>query len=194
MTRKVTIDILGAARLCADAFFHDPLDSYFFPDEATRFEKQVALYNFFIRTNLRNVIVTSDKIEGIALVERPMDHQSSLTTSSLASGFSLLTLGISTIRKMIAYQLTATQKQKALIKDPFWYVRIIAVDPRYQHSGYASRLLRPVLQEATARREPVFLETHNSANLPLYEHLGFAVIDQTVLRDSGLVHYCMVRK
>lgn len=149
------------------------------------------MYNYFIRTNLRNVVVTSDSLEGIAIIERPENHRNFSSVPDIAFGLPLLALGLPTIRKMITYQSKATRKQKELIKEPFWYLRMIAIDPMFQHKGYASRLLKPALEEARIHKQPVFLETHNKNNLPLYEHLGFAIIDQTIMEDSGLVHYCM---
>ena len=55
-TQTGLTDSSRCARVCAHAFYNDPLDKYFFPDEVNRISKQQQLYRFFLRINAYNTI------------------------------------------------------------------------------------------------------------------------------------------
>lgn len=72
------------------------------------------------------------------------------------------------------------------------HVIYLAVDPQYQGTGVAHRLLRPVLDYADQKGLLVTLETHNPQNLKFYTDCGFS-LHEMVRSHFDLVQYCMVR-
>jgi len=193
MSNDYPFHLSKAASICAHAFFNDELDKYFFPNESIRIPKQEMLYRYFLRRNMKNVHTTSKDLEGFMVAERPGSHNDELTISDLFMGFSLMKLGTGTIKKMINFQLNAIKIRKQLIKDPYWYVVLIAIAPEFQGQGFASKLLKPLLLQAEREKEPVFLETHNPKNIPIYEKLGFKIIDSTIIEHTCLYHYCLIK-
>ena len=69
--------------------------------------------------------------------------------------------------------------------EPCWFLDIVAVDERARGQGRARRLIEHGLTRAHGRGQPAFLETSVSGNVPLYEHLGFRVIERAEAPDGG---------
>ncbi len=193
MSNNYPFDLPKAVSICAQAFFNDDLDKYFFPNESDRRPKQERLYRYFLKRNMKNVYTTSTELEGLMIVERPDSHNDEFTISDLFLGLPLFKLGVGTIKKMINFQINAVKIRKQLIRDPYWYVVLIAIAPEFQGRGFASRLLKPILLQAEQEKEYVFLETHNPKNIPIYEKLGFKIMDSTIIEHTHLYHYCLIR-
>lgn len=73
----------------------------------------------------------------------------------------------------------AGRMQQAIVtahpQAPHWYLSEIGVDPAHQGIGAASALMRAGLDRADLARMPAYLESSKPANVPIYEHFGFAV-------------------
>jgi len=182
-----------AASLCACAFFNDALDSYFFPCEADRISKQKRLYSYFLRANAENISISSPQLESLTIVEKPFEHKNIMSLAHGIPGLSLVKVGPISLSKMIYYQLNASTLRKRLIKDPYWYLALIATSPEYQRKGYARALLMPMLLKAEKKKEPFFLDTHNAKNISFYEKLGFRIIYAQAIGNMPFIHYCMIR-
>ena len=187
-------DLAKAATLCARAFFDDPLDGYYFPDERNRTSRQTLIYTYFLKKNLSNVNVTSPALEGLAVWEKPYTHVGDFNPRDLLMSLPLFKAGFAAIRKMVQFQSAVVRLQMQLIQDPFWYLKLVAIAPEFQGQGFAGRLLRPSLAAAEERGEPVFLETHNPRNIPIYEKYGFRVVLKQEIGKSGIQHYCLRKK
>jgi ribosomal protein S18 acetylase RimI-like enzyme len=59
-----------------------------------------------------------------------------------------------------------------------WFLDILAVDPRARGRGLAGTLVRHGLTRAFAEGLPAVLETAKASNVPMYEHLGFRVVEE----------------
>ncbi len=194
MSENHPLDLCNASTVCARAFFNDDLDRYFFPDETDRLRRQRMMYSYFLRRNIKNVHTTSGELEGLMIMEGPYSHNDKWTLSDLFLGAPLVfRLEFRTIRKMMDFQTNAIRIRERLVKDPYWYLALIAVAPEFQGKGFASKLLKPILFQAEAKKEHVFLETHNPNNIPIYEKLGFRIIDSIPMGNAEFWHYCMIR-
>jgi ribosomal protein S18 acetylase RimI-like enzyme len=60
--------------------------------------------------------------------------------------------------------------------EPHWYLPMIGVDPVHQRRGYGSALLHQALLQCDKDHVTAYLESSNSANIPLYERHGFVVL------------------
>ena len=69
--------------------------------------------------------------------------------------------------------------------EPCWFLDILAVREAARGRGLGSALVRHGLQRAHAAGLPAFLETAKPANVPMYEHLGFRVVEESDAPDGG---------
>jgi len=69
--------------------------------------------------------------------------------------------------------------------EPCWFLDILAVREEARGLGLASALVRHGLGLARAAGQPAVLETGNPANVAIYEHLGFRVVERTNAPDGG---------
>ncbi len=60
---------------------------------------------------------------------------------------------------------------------PHWYLALIGVDPFRQARGFASTLLTHTLSRCDEEHLPVYLESTNPRNTPIYERYGFILLD-----------------
>jgi len=68
--------------------------------------------------------------------------------------------------------------------EPHWHLTFLGVDPAQQHKGYGSSLLKHGLARCDETREPVYLESTNPRNTPLYERHGFRILGTIQVGDS----------
>jgi len=73
------------------------------------------------------------------------------------------------------------------------YLFNIAIDPKYQGKGYASKLLKPMFAKLDENNLPCYLESPER-NLALYEHFGFEVVEQVSLPEDNNDMWLMIRK
>lgn len=187
-------DIINAAQQYAKAMMKDDLHVYFFPNEKTRYRMLLSLYKFKLRNQIMDCYVTSDNLEGLAIWEKPYGHHSTLTVNEVLNGIRLIfECGVFSLIKMLKYQLWATKIRDNLIKDPYWYLDVVIVSPEFQGKGFASKLIKPFLDESSANGNKVYLETQNEKNIPIYEKYGFKLNKSFLMGDSGITQYCMIK-
>jgi ribosomal protein S18 acetylase RimI-like enzyme len=71
------------------------------------------------------------------------------------------------------------------------FLWIIGVRPEFQESGFSSRLIKPMLSRLSDEKVPCFLETHDEKNVSLYQHLGFDIVDESMIPGTSLKHWAM---
>lgn len=74
-----------------------------------------------------------------------------------------------------------------------WLLATVGVDPSVQGQGLGRAVLEPGLQQAREHGCPAYLETSSTANLALYEGLGFRVTGSVQLPDGGPEVWAMLR-
>ena len=80
-------------------------------------------------------------------------------------------------------RLFKTLKRESRIKSiqpqvAMCYLWFIGVDPDQQHQGTGSKLLTELVEDATRKNLPLYLETSTVSNVAWYEHLGFKAYGQ----------------
>ena len=76
---------------------------------------------------------------------------------------------------------------------PQWYLHILATRPEHQGRGHTSPLMKSLFARADEEGLPCTLVCPNH-NIPVYEHFGFKVVDQTQFADSDMFIYNMRRE
>ena len=69
--------------------------------------------------------------------------------------------------------------------EPVWHLDSVAVAPGHQGRGIGSALVEFALEQARGSDIAMILETGTARNVPLYERLGFQVVEETDAPDGG---------
>ena len=69
--------------------------------------------------------------------------------------------------------------------EPLWHLDSVAVEPGWQGRGIGSALVAFGLEQTRASNTAVILETGTPRNVPLYERLGFHVVEETDSPEGG---------
>ncbi|MHA2200380.1 MAG: GNAT family N-acetyltransferase [Candidatus Thorarchaeota archaeon] len=194
---RVTMSELDkGVEILVNAFWDDPLNLYFIPESQNRRK----LFSDYLHVRLKfavrygEVYSTSPNFEGIAAWFPP--RKSDLTYFRLLRvGFLGLIrlLGMKTVSRMNRVGSHGTKIRKQYLPEPHWHLFPIAVDPKHQKKGFASALMRPMLDKIQSQGLPCFLETLNEDYVSLYEHYGFEVIFKETLPGVELAIWGMVR-
>ncbi|HEY9595577.1 MAG TPA: GNAT family N-acetyltransferase [Spirochaetia bacterium] len=195
-------DEARAVDVLFEAFRNDPFFKYMLGARSidARLARPIHTFLLNLGTKYGEAYAPSGAIEGVSLW-LPPSHASITAWMSLRSGVArLLSLlpgnykrAIPFARKMLAYARYSDKLHRDRVGFPHWYLLVIGVGDEYRGKGYASRLMRPMLERLDRERLPCYLETHNENNLKLYEHFGFEVVDEGRLPGSEQRQWAMLR-
>lgn len=187
----------AASRVLARAFFRDPLTECWFPDPRSRMEvcRDILAVELNYSLLTGEVYTTSEALEGIAGWQPPGGREGSFWNILLSGLIPLFPrVGLRTMRRIRACELHAARLREKWAPFPHWYLTLLGVDPEYQGRGYASRLLRPMLDRMDEGGHPCYLETHSRDNLPIYRHFGFRPVGQTAVPYTGVRQFSLLRE
>ncbi len=189
-------DLREAAILCGEAFIDSPHIRYFFPDVSRRQSASASLFEMRIRYGLLygNVHVTSSKMEGIA-VWLPASHARMTMGRQIRSGGVRLYRAVG---KLAVDRMTRVASHNEALRarhapPNHCFLSILAVQPRYQRQGFGSQLLIPQIDKLDASETCAYLEVTEARLVPMYEHYGFAVCEQSSVPGSDLIVSAMTR-
>lgn len=69
---------------------------------------------------------------------------------------------------------------------------MVGVEPEVQGRGYASAMIKPVLQRCDQGR--AYLECTTASNVALYDHMGFEVVGELDLGKGAPTFWTMWRE
>ena len=188
--------INDAAHVLSRAFYHDPLFQYLFPEDSTR--KNLSFYTFkFIISHAYKkgfILSTSPSLEGIAVwLPSSSIHRNLIDQIR----FGALTIYLKQGKEIINRQVSASEYMKSLHRSqlsvPHLYLSTIGIDETHRGKGLASSLIQPMLDKADREGLPCYLDTHNENNVGLYQRFGFRVAHESVIPDSNVRHWAMIR-
>ena len=166
------------ASVLAEAFQHDPMLKWLYPDPLHRRRRLERLYELDVRHRLNgNSIVFRAGNHGIAFWQPPGTDPYSLRAS--------LRLLPALISVVVHHPLKATRAAAEVYgrrpEEPHWVLNHLAVDATQRGRGTGRALVESGLRLADAEGAGAFLETSNPDNLGFYGAAGFEVIDQVDL-------------
>lgn len=91
----------------------------------------------------------------------------------------------------VRYEAFWTWVDAHLPAEPVWHLDSVAVDPAMRGQGIGAALINHGLRRAHAAGQSAFLETATSANITLYERMGFRVVDHATAPGGGPHVYFM---
>src|SRR3546814_11394797 len=80
-----------------------------------------------------------------------------------------------------------------LFRSRFWYLHYVGVRPEQQGKGHGGRIIRAQTAVADTEGLPCWLETATSANVPIYERLGFVTQAEWDIAGGGPHFWGMMR-
>jgi ribosomal protein S18 acetylase RimI-like enzyme len=180
LTRARPADQARVAAIMARAFFDDPEMVYAFPDVHERTRRLPWLIGLNAGYGLRyGAVYAAAGWAGAAIWLPPGRTRYTLWRMLRAGMLAVpLRLTLDTLRRLAALGGHAADLQRRHARGPHWYLAQVGVEPARQHQGIGSRLLRPMLARCDAERMACYLETANPANVGLYEHFGFVVVER----------------
>ncbi len=177
--------------------FKDDLKDVF-PDPEERRVKTPYVNELYLLYEFSNskAFIISSKLEGIAVWIHSDKWKKRPLWRVLTSGaiWPAMKIGIKAIRKMQALDKYIERKHKELAPNKHWYLVVLAVDPKHQGKGYASKLLNEMLSYIDEEGLPCYLETDGEKNVSMYQHFGFEVVDEFVVPGLKDKMVAMLRK
>lgn len=70
------------------------------------------------------------------------------------------------------------QMERFHLKEPHWYLPMIAADPAFRGRGLGTALMEAAIARIDADGRPAYLESSNPRNIPLYQRFGFEIIGE----------------
>jgi GNAT superfamily N-acetyltransferase len=189
--------LVEAAAVMGRAAVDDPIFVYALPDAEQRAAGVPRMLETVLRIGLKHgeVWVTPPPIAGVACWISPT-HPTVTAADRDAAGWREVgaAWGAEAFTRYQAFAADVADVFGPLAAEPHWYLAWLCVEPGQQGRGIGSTLVRHVIARAEAERISCQLFTSAPRNVPTYEHLGFHVIQETILPRSGLRIWVMARQ
>jgi GNAT superfamily N-acetyltransferase len=193
--------IATASEIAAKAFEDDPVFGYLTPDDQElRFQALMWLTSKAIAycAQYQQVYTTSD-LQGIAAWLPPGKFSSHpLQLLQIALQLQLYTLplkvGWNRFGRWLKF-LAATEQahQQDMGDRPHWYLGIMVVNPKSQGQGVGSRLLQPILKQASEEGVACYLVTFTEQAVRFYRKNGFEVIRRQTFAPNSPTFWALKR-
>lgn len=147
------------------------------------------------RARVNGVVMrTSESHEGIAVWYLNGFGRSNFFLDLAIIWYKLRAFRWREISCLLPFYIQVEKAHARIIRQPHYYLEILGVAPQYRGQGFASKLLRPVLEHADANRRKCYLETQSQENVALYEHFGFEVVETIPADFDDTPYSLMLRK
>jgi ribosomal protein S18 acetylase RimI-like enzyme len=189
-------DLKRAVYVLARAFQDDPLFKYLVPDIRKRQYVLEIFFSIFLKFSIQNFKAygVSKPIDGVAIWSFP--NLKGMYLSGLF-GIDLLKLVFSRMTfsffKMLNIFSKSEKMRKKYAPKPHYYLEAIAVLPKFQGKGLASKLIKPFLKKADKELVGIYTETMKASNVTLYEHFGFQCIEKYQLPNTDVNLWALFR-
>lgn len=190
-------DADNASEVAARAFFNDPVLVFYLPNEDQRREKAKFILKFEILYAILfgEVYATSENLEAIAGWRSPQNVYISPERQIECGAKDLINIfGRDFFERVAPIDNYILDVHKKHAPFPHWFLSPIVVDPIYQGKGYASKLLRPMIERIGSEQLPIYLSTNVEKNSSMYKHFGFKIVEELVLPNTTIKHWSMLRE
>lgn len=82
---------------------------------------------------------------------------------------------------------------KKYANEPHFYLDNIGVLQSARGKGLSSKLIRPFLEMADARKMIAYTDTVTRSNVALYEHFGFKCREEVTIPGTGITVWALCR-
>jgi ribosomal protein S18 acetylase RimI-like enzyme len=189
-------DTGAAAHVLAQAFIEDPMCVTMLPVRRTRAATLAKVFGVMGGLSIRSGrgYGVGDPLQGVAYWKSPTEKSLSLRVSDLGRllplVFTFYPVGLLRVRSVLK-TIDALHDQHA--SQPHYYLDNLGVLPAARGQGLSSRLVRPFLDKADAEGVCAYTDTVTPANVGLYEHFGFTVMDAIHVGGTGITVWSLLR-
>lgn len=189
--------VRAASEVLSRAFHDDPLFSSFIPDPLQRKKKLHYLLETMVHYSVSygEVYATSPNFEGVA-VWLPFDKvEMTLWRGIRNGGLSIIfNLGLRSTFRQLSVSDLMSSRHKRHITSPHWYLYLLGVEPELQGKGYASKLVKAMLDRTDHEGLACYLDNTNEKNLTMYQRYGFRVIEEYEVPKTGVSIWAMLKE
>ena len=186
-----------ASKVLSRAFQNDPVLRWQIPNTNKRLAQIHTFWKLSLRIGIKygEAYATSENLEGIAIWRPPKNVNISYWTFVRHGGYRIpFKFGVDTAKRMSFFQAVNNSIRDIYMKVPYWYLDVIAVDPRYQGRGFARMLMNPMLKRIDKEKLPIWAETNLKRNVIFYEHFDFKILEEIIIPDTNIVNWFMIRQ
>ncbi len=115
-------------------------------------------------------------------------QQASLELMEVASEDELLLMQNNAL---LVNKITTPDWYKQYYIGEVYHILVVVINKSLQGTGALRSLLMPVINECEEKKIPIILQTHNSDNVPIYQHYGFKLIESHFSEEIELNCFCM---
>lgn len=173
------------------AFQNDPALSWILSDPARRRTRLPLLFDLLFKSDLpAGMILRSEADEAAAMWRAPGTAETSL--GELLTSFlpMLRVFGAAIGRGLSVSNALEAHRPKGL---NYWYLHFVGVRPDHQGKGWGGAIIRDGLARVAGDGLPAYLETATPENVPLYQRLGFEIIEEWDVPGKGPHFWSMLR-
>ena len=188
-------DLERLADVATDAYVDYPLHNWLTKGKYDRTASKLIM-QITLKTMTKDAVIYADSEEmnGFA-VWIPFGFTGSKTLPFLFSGGLKLILhsGLGIIGRLLTYETYAMNLKKEFTDNYDWYLYNLSIKKDAQGKGFATKLLRPMLEFCDDEKMVAYLETNKESNVSLYKHYGFELKKEELIPKTTVTHYAMVR-
>jgi ribosomal protein S18 acetylase RimI-like enzyme len=167
-----------AVATLSEAFHHDPVFEWVYPDESHRGTAVAHFFSVVVEQfATRREVRTTPNIDGVALWLPPGEELLPEAVAEPIIGELVQGAGPAADRLVEVFTLLDAHHPH----EPHWYLGFLGVQPALQGLGIGSALMQATLVGADALGEPAYLEATSYENRRLYERHGFEVVRELPL-------------
>jgi hypothetical protein len=188
--------IKPASKVLSRAFQNDPVIRWQISEANKRLIKAYYIFELAVRIGIKygEVYGTSENLEGIAIWYPPKNVNFPYLSYLMKGGFKLpFKFGIKIAKKINFIKAVNDSMRNIYMKVPYWYFGLIGVDPKFQGKGFASKLIKPMLNQIDNENLPIYLETSLKRNLSFFEYFGFNRLEEIIIPNTNLISWSMIR-
>jgi ribosomal protein S18 acetylase RimI-like enzyme len=176
------LDLNGVASLLAESLFDDPLQQWLFPNASKRLAATTRMFRHLLKPKLAAGLVriirhSTGELASVAVWTPPYPPAPSRFERYTESFFMRLTYG----RRLHEVREAFTKLAARHPHQPYWYLQALATRADQRGQGHARKLLDEKFSVSDANCLLLGLETSNPTNVPYYERLGFAIVNEARL-------------
>ncbi len=126
-------------------------------------------YSIWMAEQFGKIVVTDDENACMLLVD-PKKKKTTLKSLLWQLKLVFQVIGVFRLRKVLKRERSVNHEKTV---EDYVYLWFVGVDPMVQGTGNGTKLIQGLIADPWRKQRPIYLETSNPKNFPLYERLGF---------------------
>jgi len=186
-----------ASEILASSFFDYPRFTSYFPNSKRRARFLPWYFKNILRTALRfGEVYTTPDVSGVISIMPPEKTKISIL-EYVQNGFLFTPFALgfrNYYRSMKCEDFVDKTRMELMKNQQYYYLWTLAVDVSKKAKGIGTALIQQVINDANARKLPIYLETHKEINVEYYQNHGFKLVYNTCIPKIQLPIWCMIRE